>query len=117
MPMSIEAFGFLYNKAVLDKAVGGDFDPSTIKTQDDLKALFEQIEATGASAVQITPVDWSLGAHFTNVFTANESTEHADRVKYLENLKSGSVDLANDKVFNGWLDTFASSHRTHLESA
>lgn len=106
MPMSIEAFGFLYNKAVLDKAVGGEFDPATIKTQDDLKALFEKIEASGVSAVQITPVDWSLGAHFTNVFAANESSDHAERVKYLEDLKNGTVDLATDKVFNGWLDTF-----------
>ncbi|ASA24047.1 ABC transporter substrate-binding protein [Paenibacillus donghaensis] len=106
MPMSIEAFGFLYNKSVLDKAVGGSFDPATIKTQDDLKALFDKIKASGVSAFHISPVDWSLGAHFTNVFMANEAPDHADRVKYLEDLKSGSVDLAADKVFNGWLDTF-----------
>ncbi|MGZ7445653.1 ABC transporter substrate-binding protein [Paenibacillus sp. TH7-28] len=105
MPMSIEAFGFLYNKKVLDAAVGGSFDPSTIRTQDDLKALFDKIEATGVKAVEITPVDWSLGAHFTNVFAANESQDHAGRLQYLENLKSGKVDLTQDQVFNGWLDT------------
>ena len=33
MPITIEAFGLLYNKAVLDEAVGGDFDPSTIRTR------------------------------------------------------------------------------------
>lgn len=106
MPMSVEAFGFLYNKKVLDKAVGGSFDPSTIRTQDDLKALFEKIEATGVSAVHITPVDWSLGAHFTNVFMANEAKDHAGRLQFMDNLKNGQVDLAKDKVFNGWLDTF-----------
>lgn len=106
MPMSVEAFGFLYNKKVLDQATGGSFDPATIKTQDDLKALFEKIEATGVSAVHITPVDWSLGAHFTSVFMANESTDHAGRLQFLDDLKNGKIDLAQDKVFNGWLDTF-----------
>ncbi len=38
--------GILYNKAVCDAAVGGDFDPSTIKTRSDLKDLFDKIEAT-----------------------------------------------------------------------
>lgn len=106
LPMSIEAFGLLYNKKVLDQAVGGSFDPSTIKTRDDLKALFEKIEATGASAVHITPVDWSLGAHFTNVFMANEAEDHAGRLQFMDNLKNGQVDLAQDKIFNSWLDTF-----------
>lgn len=117
MPMSIEAFGFLYNQKVLDEATGGSFDPSTIKTQDDLKALFDKIEATGVSAVQITPVDWSLGAHFTNVFTANEADDHAGRVEFLNNLKSGNVDLTQDAVFNGWLDTFDMMKEYNLDKA
>ncbi|MBN2981944.1 MULTISPECIES: ABC transporter substrate-binding protein [Cohnella] len=106
MPMSVEAFGLLYNKSVLDQAVGGSFDPATIKTRDDLKALFDKIEATGAKAVEISPVDWSLGAHLTSVYMANESDTHEGRLQYIEDLKSGAADLNADEAFNGWLDTF-----------
>lgn len=106
MPLAIEGFGLLYNKSVLDKAVGGEFDPATIKTQDALKALFEQIESTGVSAVHISPLDWSLGMHMTNVFMSNEGSTHEERLQYLEKLQTGQIDLATDTVFNGWLDTF-----------
>ncbi|WP_155837982.1 hypothetical protein [Butyrivibrio sp. FCS014] len=44
--------------------VGGDFDPSSIKTRSDLKDLFDKIEATGVAATCITGVNWSLGAHY-----------------------------------------------------
>ena len=45
MPMTVEAFGLLYNKDVLDKAVG-KFDPATIKTRADLERLIAAVEKT-----------------------------------------------------------------------
>lgn len=106
MPMSVEAFGFIYKKDLLDKAVGGTFDPASIRTQDELKKLFEQIQATGVDPIEITPVDWSLGAHFTNVFMTDQSSDRAVRHQFLETLKAGTADLTNNAVYNGWLDTF-----------
>lgn len=106
MPMSVEAFGFIYNKAVLDKATGGSFDPATIKTVDDLKALFEKIKASGVAPITVTPLDWSLGAHFANVLFTNQSSDRDARHKFIEDMENGSVDLANNAVFNGWMDTF-----------
>lgn len=106
MPMSVEAFGFIYNKAILDKATGGSFDPTTIKTIDDLKALFEKIQATGVAPITVTPVDWSLGAHFSNILFTTQSQDRDARHKFLEDMSAGSVDLANNAVFNGWMDTF-----------
>ena len=45
---TVEGYGFIYNKPVLDKAVGGNFDPKTINTFDSLRQLFEQIADSGA---------------------------------------------------------------------
>ena len=44
-PMSAAGIGILYNKEVCDKAVGGEFDPSSIKTVSDLEELFKKIES------------------------------------------------------------------------
>ena len=77
-PGTAAGIGILYNKAVCDAAVGGDFDPSTIKTRSDLKDLFDKIEATGVAATCITGVNWSVG---------------------------DTKEIDND-VFNGYMDTF-----------
>ncbi|CAM4480058.1 MAG: ABC transporter substrate-binding protein [Paenibacillus macerans] len=105
MPMSVEAFGFIYNKAVLDKVAGGSFDPSSVRTINDLKALFEKIEAAGVTPITVTPLDWSLGAHFSNILFTDQSPDRETRHKFLADMKSGNVDLANNAVFNGWMDT------------
>ncbi|AJY75939.1 ABC transporter substrate-binding protein [Paenibacillus beijingensis] len=106
MPVNVEAFGMMYNKAVLDKAAGGSFDPSSIKTRDDLKKLFDQITASGESAFHFSPMDWSLGAHFTNMMFGTQSDDRSQRHQFLADLKAGKVKLADNPVFNGWLDTF-----------
>lgn len=106
MPATVEAFGFVYNKAVLDKAVGGTFDPASIKTRDDLKALFDKIKASGVDALHISPLDWSLGAHFTNIMFTDQASDSADRHAFMDKLKTGGVKLTDNAVYNGWLDTF-----------
>ncbi|MNB79541.1 maltose ABC transporter periplasmic protein [compost metagenome] len=105
-PFSIEGYGFIYNKKVLDQAVGGTFDPSTVQTTNDLEKLFKQIEASGKKALIISPMDWSLGAHFLPLAYAGQSKDMAEVDKFIESLKAGSVDLAQNKVFNGLMDTF-----------
>lgn len=105
-PFSIEGYGFIYNKTVLDQAVGGTFDPSTIQTTADLENLFKQIEASGKKALIISPMDWSLGAHFLPLAYAGQSKDMAEVDKFIESLKTGSADLARNKVFNGLMDTF-----------
>lgn len=106
MPVNVEAFGLMYNKSVLDKAAGGSFDPSTIKTRDDLKQLFDRISASGESAIHLSPMDWSLGAHFTNMLFATQSDDRSERHQFLAELKAGKVKLIDNPVFNGWMDTF-----------
>ena len=105
-PMSAAGIGIMYNKAVCDKAFGGDFDPASIKTVSDLEELFEKIEATGVAATCVTGVNWSIGAHYM-CQTYGEAIGTVDeRVAYVASLKEGGVSLINDDVFNGYMDTF-----------
>jgi raffinose/stachyose/melibiose transport system substrate-binding protein len=107
MPITIEAFGLLYNKAVLDEAVGGDFDPTTITTRLELAELLEQVDALDSTeaAIHVSGLDWSLGAHFTNVMFTDQSSDAADRLAFIDALRASNADLANNDVYQGWLET------------
>lgn len=107
LPITVESFGFLYNQDVLNQAVGGEFDPSSIATQDDLSQLFQQVSALeNVDAISVSPMDWSLGAHFTNVLFANQAGDINANLEALEAVKSGEVTLSNNDVYQGWLTTF-----------
>ncbi|WP_336785383.1 ABC transporter substrate-binding protein [Paenibacillus sp. MMO-177] len=105
-PLAVEGYGFIYNKAVVDKAVGGSFDPTTIRTTSDLENLFKQIEASGKKALVISPMDWSLGAHYLPLAYAGQNKDMAEVNKFIDSLKAGTADLGSNKVFNGLMDTF-----------
>lgn len=105
-PLAIEGYGFIYNKAVVDQAVGGSFDPATITTTDALEQLFQKIEASGKAPLIVSPMDWSLGAHYLPLAYAGQSSDPAAVARFVEDLKAGKVDLASNSVFNGLLDTF-----------
>lgn len=105
MALTVEAFGLLYNKSVLDKATGGDFNAETINTRSSLKALLTKVASSGASGDHISPMDWSLGAHMTNLFFTTQSNKHDKRVQFINDLKNGKVSLIKNRIFNGWLET------------
>lgn len=105
-PFITESVGLVYNKKVIENAIGEPFDPNTIKTIDDLEALFEKIEASGVSAVAVSPENWSLGAHFMMYMYANQYPNSEKNKEFVESLKDGTADLVNNEVYNGWLDTF-----------
>lgn len=106
VPGSAAGIGILYNKRVLDEAVGGSFDPATIKSRSDLRELFDKIEATGAAATMLTGVNWSLGAHYLGMVYGAYRGNAADRVAYVTSQKNGEAALIDDEVFNGFMDTF-----------
>ncbi|MGF7400058.1 ABC transporter substrate-binding protein [Thermoanaerobacterium thermosaccharolyticum] len=116
-PFSVEGYGFIYNKIVLDKAFGGNFDPKSIKTRNDLENAFKKVEATGAKALEISPMDWSLGAHFLTLAYADQSKDPAQVDKFISDLKAGKVNLANNKVFNGLMDTFDMMKKYNLDKS
>ena len=106
VPMSAAGIGILYNKAVCDKAVGGDFDPATIKTRSDLKDLLDKIEKTGVAGSCITGVNWSIGAHYLCQVYGAAIGDVEERVEYVNSIISGDVKEIDNEVFNGYMDTF-----------
>lgn len=63
-PLCIEGRGLIYNKTVIEEALGETFDPSVIKTQDDFVALLDRLVAAGIERpISMAKEDWSLGAH------------------------------------------------------
>lgn len=106
IPYTVQGYGLLYNKRVVEEAIGTTFDPKTIKTRDDLESLFEQIAATGKAPVLLHGADWSLGAHYLGLTYSLQSKKVADNLEFVNGLKDGSVDLASNSQFNGLMDTF-----------
>ncbi|WP_218831751.1 MULTISPECIES: ABC transporter substrate-binding protein [Paenibacillus] len=105
-PLSIEGYGFIYNQKILDQAVGGTFDPQSMQTTAQLDELFQKIAATGKSPLIVSPMDWSLGAHYLALAYGGQSPDRAKVDQFISDLKAGTVDLASNAVFNGLMDTF-----------
>jgi raffinose/stachyose/melibiose transport system substrate-binding protein len=103
IPVTAEAFGLLYNKSVLDAA---GVDPAAITTRSELEAAFKAVEASGKKAIHFSGLWWSLGAHLSNKFFTNTAKDHEGRLATLDAMADGTLDLANDPVFNNWADTF-----------
>ncbi|ACI18850.1 ABC transporter substrate-binding protein [Dictyoglomus thermophilum] len=104
-PFALEGYGLIYNKQLIEKAVG-KFDPNTIRTRFSLERLFKNLEAKKVTPVVISPLDWSLGAHFITIAYATQSRDYGAVKKFIADLRAGKVDLVNNKVFNDLLDTF-----------
>lgn len=106
IPWTAQGYGLLYNKRVVEEAIGGTFDPATVKTRDDLEALFKKIEAAGKAPVMIHGADWSLGAHYLGLTYSLQSQKVDDNRKFVEELKNGKVNLTDNPQFTGLMDTF-----------
>jgi raffinose/stachyose/melibiose transport system substrate-binding protein len=103
-PFSVEGYGFIYNQDVLDRAVGGIFDPTTINTQSAFEELLVKIQAIGVEPYVIGSMNWSLGNHFLAIsYAAQDDT---DVTGMISKLKKGTADFVNNKAFNGLMDTF-----------
>ena len=105
-PVTVEGYGFIYNRPVVENALGAAFDPATINTVDTLRQLFDAIEASGKGALVIGPEDWSLGAHFFALAYSAQSPDFSSVNDFMEGLKAGTVSLADNAVVNGLLNTF-----------
>lgn len=114
IPVTAEAFGLLYNNAVLTDA---GVDPKSLNTQDSLAAAFAAVKGNGADPVHFSGLWWSLGAHFTNVFHTNAGGTPEANQAVLDGLTAGTANLAADATFNGWLDTFDAMKQNSISSA
>jgi raffinose/stachyose/melibiose transport system substrate-binding protein len=114
IPITAEAFGLLYNKAVLDEA---GVDPAAIKTRSDLADAFAAIDGTDVAPMHFSGLWWSLGAHFTNIYHTDAADTVEGRMAILDELKAGTKDLGADPVFTDWLDTFDLLKENTIDSA
>ena len=115
-PQGVVSVGFLYNRKVIEAATGKPFDPSTIKTRSDLAALFAQIKAAGTAPIVVSPLNWSIGGHF--LFKLYDAQgDDAARAQFVSGLKAGTVDLTQNKVFNGLMDTLDLMKKYNLNAA
>lgn len=105
IPFTVQGYGLMYNKEVVDRVMGKGFDSFTIRTRDDLETLLKKIDSTGVAATQIHGSDWSLGSHFLGMVYATHSKDTAGGARFLEDLKAGKVKLIEDPIFNGYMDT------------
>ncbi|BFH67593.1 ABC transporter substrate-binding protein [Paenibacillus dendritiformis] len=103
-PFAVEGYGLIYNKAAVEKALGGSFDPGAVHTAGALEKLFRQLEASGTAPITIGSMDWSLGNHFLAL--AYAAQPDGDVEAFLDELKAGQAALADNAAFNGLLDTF-----------
>lgn len=106
IPWTAQGYGLLYNKRVVEEAIGGTFDPTSVTTRDDLEALFKKIEAAGMAPVMVHGADWSLGAHYLGLTYSLQSQSVDDNRKFVEELKNGKVNLTENPQFTGLMDTF-----------
>lgn len=101
-PVCVEARGIIYNADAIKNTTGKDFDPTTIKTTEDFKAICDELVAGGmASPTGVMKEDWSLGAHFL----AEVYEEQADPHAFIVSLHDGG-NIGDDAVFNALMDTF-----------
>ena len=106
-PLCIEGRGMIYNKAVIDEALGEEFDPASIKTLDDFTELLDKLVDAGIEKpISVAKEDWSLGAHHLQYIyeTYDGTSEGAQEV--IEGIKVGKIDLESYDRLSEFLDMF-----------
>lgn len=106
-PLCIEGRGIIYNKAVIEKAIGETFDPASITTLDEFRAFLDKLVENGIEKpISMAKEDWSLGAHHLQYIyeTYDGTSEGAQKV--VEDIKAGNLDLAAYNRMSEFLDIF-----------
>lgn len=106
-PLCIEGRGIIYNKAVIEEVLGREFDPDSIRTQDDFVELLDELVAGGMERpVSLAKDDWSVGAHHLQYIyeTYDGTSEGAQEV--IEKIKSGELDLRDYDRMTQFLNMF-----------
>ncbi len=104
-PWSVQGYGLLYNKRVVDNIYNGAFDPTTINTRDALKAFFEKIEAAGVPATMLHGANWSVGGHYLTLSYAVQGPATTDGTGFIDKIKAGTAKIEDNEIFQGYMDT------------
>ena len=99
LPASVEGFAIVYNRDVMEAALGS-FDPNSIRTLDQFVDLLDRLEAAGVNSILATPaLDWSLGFHLANKFLATQVEDLDGNLAFLESLLNGTANLYYNERF------------------
>lgn len=106
-PLCIEGRGIIYNKTVIEEALGETFDPASLQTLDDFVALLDRLVAAGIEKpVSLAKEDWSLGAHHLQyIYELYDGTSDG-AAKVIDEIKSGELDLNTYDRMSEFLDMF-----------
>lgn len=105
VPYRIEGMGLIYNREVLDQVLGKDYDPDSIRTQEDLKETFAKIQDAGISPIVLGTQDWSLSTHLTTDIYTGQSEDPQKQAEFVASMRKGDVNLADNKIFGQVMDT------------
>lgn len=106
-PLCIEGRGLIYNKAVIDEALGEEFNPDSVTTQEEFVELLDRLVEGGIEKpVSLAKEDWSLGAHHLQYIyeTSDGTSEGAQEV--IEDIKDGKINLDSYGRLSDFLDMF-----------
>lgn len=106
-PLCIEGRGLIYNKAVIDQALGEEFEPDSITTQEEFVELLDRLVEGGiAKPVSLAKEDWSLGAHHLQyIYETNDGTSEGAQ-EVIESIKDGKMELFSYGRLSDFLDMF-----------
>lgn len=106
-PLCIEGRGMIYNKAVIEETLGKEFHTESITTLDEFKELLEELRKAGMERpISVAKEDWSLGAHQLQYIYETEDGTSPGAQKVIEEIKDGSLDLAEYDRLDQFLDMF-----------
>lgn len=106
-PLCIEGRGIIYNKKVIDDALGETFDPDSVRSLKEFTKLLDRLVDAGVERpVSMAKEDWSLGAHQLQYIyeTYDGTSEGAE--KAIEDIKDGKLDLESYDRMGQFLDMF-----------
>lgn len=106
-PLCIEGRGLIYNKKVIEDALGEEFVPEAITTLDEFKALLDKLVEVGIEKpVSLAKEDWSLGAHHLQYIYETYDGTSVGAQEIIEEIKAGNLDLQTYQRMNEFLDMF-----------
>ena len=106
-PLCIEGRGIIYNKKVIEDALGESFDLSSIHTQEEFVELLDRLKDAGIEKpISLAKDDWSVGAHHLQYIYETYDGTSEGAAKAIEEIKDGTLDLKTYDRMSQFLDMF-----------
>lgn len=102
---SVQGYGLLYNKRVVNEIFGDDFDPDTINTQDALREFMETVSSADVAGTLLHGANWSMGGHLLTVVYALQGPATTDGTDFLDAMMAGTQNIEDCAIFQGMMDT------------